>query len=584
MVPMRSRARTHADTHACHRRLPAALACAFGTSGAALVETTTIAAPQATLTYAAGSTVVDDERYYHTDVFVQLPDECDRVLMTWEFLCGLAGATGPLFQMNYPDAPASMRPLGYVEGDTLWDLDSHLAIGGAVQFDTSGFSWITPDYIDSTTSGNGFDPGGIFNVPPISGWNFAGPDRQVRLARFTLREDAWTPSATMTFGFRMGVTYRGAGVPTITQQLIVVPFTRDPSGTAAAAFDTPSPEPFCFASGDGGGGGGGGGNGGGGNDEPGNGIGDPPAGEPRIGRTGFDFDLDGREDLLWHLPFAGNLSRWTMDGVTRLTKGVLPWTTYGGFEPLGYGDQSDDGLPEVFFHHPISGLVVVWSFLGEQRTANPFLYTASPNWRPTAVADYTGDGRVDILERSTANPGLLRVRPLAYFDHFAPREPFTLAAGHSYLATADLNGDGWADIVSQAPNGQVFVRARTPLGWMITTPVAPTALGSEWRFAGAADLDGDGDDDLVWHNLSAREVRAWMIEHGFRTEGAVVRTNISPTFAVIGAIDTDADGDDDLVWRNAQNGNVSVWRMNGPVREEGAPVANVPPAWRTVPR
>ncbi|MFM1822999.1 MAG: hypothetical protein RI967_1265 [Planctomycetota bacterium] len=583
MAPMQS------HSHADRDRLPTALARAasarLGTTTAsvcaALAATPALAAPQAFPTYAAGSTVVEGERYYHTDVFVQLPDECDRVLMTWEILCGLSGTAGTLFQMHYPDAPASMRPLGYVEGDPLWELDSHLTIGGEHQLDTSGFCWITPDYTDSTLDGNGFDPGGIFNVPPVSRWNFAGPDRQVRLARFTLHEDAWTPSATMTFGFRLGVSFRGAGFPTLTQHVITVPFTRDPSGTAAAAFDTPSPEPFCWAEESGGGSGGGGGGGGG---EPGDGVGDPPPGVARVGRTGFDFDLDGREDLLWHLPFAGNLSRWTMDGVTRLTKAAMPWSTYGGFEPLGSGDQSDDGLPEVFFHHPLSGWVVVWSFLGEQRTANPFLYTASPNWRPTAVADYTGDGRVDILERSTANPGVFRVRPLAYFDHFAPREPFALTAGHSYLATADLNGDGWADILSQAANGQVFVRARTPLGGMITTPVAPTALGSEWRFAGAADLDGDGDDDLVWHNLSTREVRAWMIEYGFRSAGAVVRTNIAPTFAVIAAIDTDGDGDDDLVWRNAQNGNVSVWRMNGPVREEGAPVANVPPAWRTVPR
>ncbi|MCE2881088.1 MAG: VCBS repeat-containing protein [Planctomycetaceae bacterium] len=547
------------------RRRIAAAVCTLAISAIASANGVT------QLTYASSSTVVNGVRYFHTDIFAEYATECERALLVWDMDSTMINA-GPLWHRSYPDTPATMKPLAYDGSDPLFAYDSFICIGGREQVDISGLYWLTPDFQDGLVTGTGSDIGGVFLVPPIGQWSFAGPDRKVRVARFTLHESNWNPDAAIWFSFRMASGEAAPGNPTFDTLQITAPFTLLPESTTATPVDEPSPEPYCWQESSGGGGGGGGG-----------GSGGPPGGIPNPDPADFDFDLDGKSDLMWHLPAGGNTARWLMDGIVRKGGGAFPWSTFGGFQVLGTGDQNDDGMPEVVFWHPQGRWVILWSIVGSQRIANPFIGDwSATSWTPIAVGDYTGDGRIDLLERFGGI--YYRVTPLANYRTFAAGPSFTLPAGHTYVTTADVTGDGIAELILRDGVNRYHAMVSVYGAGGVLISMNPAPVPADWRLAGTGDLDGDHDDDLVWHNPTNGEVRGWLMQGGMRVEGAVIRTGVAPQFELVSACDTDGDGDDDLFWRDISSGNVFGWRMDGLVRVEGGFVRNVSPAWKVVNR
>lgn len=550
-----------------HARIPTILAATLAVAASSHADN------PIGLSYASGSTVVDGVRYFHTDVFAEYANECDRALLIWEMSCTRISA-GPLWHHSYPDTPSSMKPLAYTEDQTLFNYDSFICIGGREQRDVSGLYWLTPDYQDGLVTGNGTDIGGIFLVPPIGQWSFAGPDRKVRLARFTLHESNWNPGSAINFRFRMASgSNTPAGGASFYNGEITVPFTLLSESTTAVSYDEPSPEPYCYQydPGTGGGGGGGGGS-------------NPPGGIPNPNPADFDFNRDGKSDLMWHLPSGGNTSRWYMDGVTRLWGGSFPWSTFGGFKAIGTGDQNYDGFSEVVFWHPEGRWIVLWSFNGDQRIANPFLGTWPTTYTPIAVADFTGDGRIDLLERF-ANT-YYRVTPFANYLAYAPRPTFTLPAGMSYVTVADVTGDGIGDLILRdgVNRFHAYTHHQGSEGTSSLISINSSPVPSDWKLVGTGDLDGDHDDDLIWHNTANGEVRGWLLAAGMRVAGGLIRSGVAAHYELLSTTDTDGDGDDDLIWRDTSNGNVYGWRMNGLVREEGGFIRNVSPAWTVVNR
>lgn len=120
----------------------------------------------------------------------------------------------------------------------------------------------------------------------------------------------------------------------------------------------------------------------------------------------------------------------------------------------------------------------------------------------TAMADLTGDGRVDLI---VADGVLANGRALLLEQNAAPlgtlRPPLALAIGSGRgsedVAVGDIDGDGRVDIVLAATDAVVILRQN---GSGSFDP--PTVLGAGLRPQGVAiaDIDGDGRTDIVVAN------------------------------------------------------------------------------------
>lgn len=549
------------------RRRTACVATAAVTAVAAIAG---MASADATgFSYHSTSTVIDGQRYFVADVFVDFEQPCDRVLLFHNIGLSAINFDGTYFHETHAEALPSMLPMIASQGT--WAADTHICIGGNTQADTAGLAMVTPDWNWNFGISTFFQPGCYFNVPPIFGVSYAGDDLRIRVARISVHESHYQPDSGVQFSARIAMSEAGASTPRFHNLSMLVPFQLTPAGSTAEAIDTPAGDGVCYTAG------GGGSGGGGSSGSPA----DPPPGVANANPPSFDFNGDGDFDLMWYGLGNGMTSRWTMNGITRGGGGAFPWSTLPSFVPIGAADAGDDGSPEVFFYNQLARWVQMWSFVGDQRTATTLLFTEDSGWTPCAVGDFTGDGRADVLSRSAS--GLVyRVRPINQTVAYAPRTFTTLTQALEYVTHADLDGDGRQDLVLRASNGIHWGRRVSSTGFTFMSPIAPSSVGGEWRLAGTGDFDGDHDDDMLWHNTATGEVRGWTLQNGNRVAGTQVRTGVGAMYRVVATLDTDHDGDDDVIWRNEATGDVYAWRMQGMVRVEGGFVRNVAPVWTVV--
>ena len=193
------------------------------------------------------------------------------------------------------------------------------------------------------------------------------------------------------------------------------------------------------------------------------------------------------------------------------------------------------------------------------------------NIRSVAVADFTGDGRVDVLiGRFGGTPaGLaLYAAPQAGGAEFvAGATAIGGVIGAQKLAAADFDGDGDVDVCAASSSGgsplwQLLINDGTgafaaagPSQW----PVANVA--ASW--VGAADLDGDALLDVI---ATASTGPVWRRNLGGGAFG-VMQALPATLVADWGAVgDFDADGSDDVfVVDVTGNGHVITGSPTGPV-------------------
>jgi hypothetical protein len=271
-----------------------------------------------------------------------------------------------------------------------------------------------------------------------------------------------------------------------------------------------------------------------------------------------DFDLDGRADA-------------AVANVDADTVSILLGRGDGTFAParsLAVGrfprgvavlDADGDGDVDLAVAQARSSNVTVLLNDGAGQLGQPSTFDGGVDgeWG-LAAADFTGDGRVDLVVGGQDH----QVRVLrSEGDRFTAMAPADAGGEVWMITTGDVNGDGFADVAtanSSSNNGAVLLGdGRGGLRRAGTYGVGPFTLATD-----LADLDGDGDLDWVLSSYGG----SWTVfagdGRGGFSQAAVVRASQAASCALL--LDFDGDRDLDLALVDEEADEVRLLRNRGP--------------------
>jgi hypothetical protein len=180
-----------------------------------------------------------------------------------------------------------------------------------------------------------------------------------------------------------------------------------------------------------------------------------------------DLDRDTNSDLLWQDQRTGTLAAWLMNGTKMVRVVSIPdigLPTPSSLPPAprrraiwqvrGLADLNGDGHNDVVWQHPQTGELYVWFMNGTTPTSgaplNPGRF-ADVDWQLRGLADFNGDGSVDLLwqHRRTGELYVWFMNGTTAVSG-ASTSPARLANARAQVVrVTDLNEDGKPDILFQ---------------------------------------------------------------------------------------------------------------------------------------
>jgi hypothetical protein len=203
-----------------------------------------------------------------------------------------------------------------------------------------------------------------------------------------------------------------------------------------------------------------------------------------------DFDGDGSFDILWQNTSTGDWGFWLLNGTTASATGYIPLTTIATtWSVVGCADVSADGKPDLLWRSSATGDMGFWKMNGTAPDGSGYspLTTIAAVWEVAALADFSGDGKPDILWQN--------------------------------LTTGDR---GFWTLNGTSPSGT---------GWIPLTVIA-----GNWKIRFAADGDSDGDADIVWQNTSTGERGWWFLAGTTVSAGWRPLTTIAGEWDMVGIL------------------------------------------------
>jgi hypothetical protein len=190
-----------------------------------------------------------------------------------------------------------------------------------------------------------------------------------------------------------------------------------------------------------------------------------------------------------------------------------------GWDLVGVENVSGTAQADLIFYSRSLDRIVYWEANATNQFVGAGLFTSSfnptgqgtgaPNsWSVEAVADFTGDGKVDLLWRNAQGITVLWKVNGTVIDLAASQVLPTVAPSFSLRGVGDFNGDGIKDVVwrDQAANITRFWSFNTN-GIATQTIDNGAIVGAGFQIEAIADFNGDGKSDLVWRdNVSDRSV------------------------------------------------------------------------------
>ena len=121
-----------------------------------------------------------------------------------------------------------------------------------------------------------------------------------------------------------------------------------------------------------------------------------------------DFNKDGNVDILWRYNGAGGRVRvWYMNNIAIIAGADLNAVSDLNWQVGGTGDFDKDGNVDILWrYNGTGGRDRVWYMNGiTVRSGADLIAVSDLNWQIAGVADYSGDGNVDVAWRYVGTAG-----------------------------------------------------------------------------------------------------------------------------------------------------------------------------------
>ncbi len=200
-------------------------------------------------------------------------------------------------------------------------------------------------------------------------------------------------------------------------------------------------------------------------------------------------------------------------------------TPGAGWELVAVANVSGTAQADLIFYNRAADRLVFWETNATGGIVDGGVFTSAANpggqgtgapntWNVQAVADFTGDGKADIVWRNTQGVTVLWklngtvVTPAGLLP--------TMATSFAMSGTGDFNGDGiqdiaWRDNAANITRFWTFNAAGTPVQ---TADNSAIVGGSGFQIQAIADINGDGRSDLVWRDLGTDRSVVWNLNLG----------------------------------------------------------------------
>jgi hypothetical protein len=283
-----------------------------------------------------------------------------------------------------------------------------------------------------------------------------------------------------------------------------------------------------------------------------------------------DFNGDGRSDILWRNDSNGQIIDWlatTNAGFNGNAARSLN-TVASDFQVAGTGDFNGDGRVDILWRSTSTGKILDWlgtSTGGFAGNGARSLNSVSTSIHLVGVGDFNGDGKSDILWITDAGRVVDWLgTSTGGFAGNAAHSSNVVGAGWSVATVGDFNGDGMSDILFQNGNRLIDWLGTANGGFAGNGANSTVFLAAGWSVAGTGDFNGDRRDDILLTNSSTGQISEWIGSGsgGFVDISTHTLATLPTGFQVAQIGDFNHDGVNDVLLRNPTTGQITDWLGN----------------------
>lgn len=290
----------------------------------------------------------------------------------------------------------------------------------------------------------------------------------------------------------------------------------------------------------------------------------------KIWKTKGDYDADGYSDMLWRNQKTGETKLTNVSANNLSTNNIfiapdaVPYLDTA-FRVETTADFTGDGRTDILWRNPYSGVTTVSNMVGRWATGHNNLMSSSMpqidrTYAVVGAGDIDNDDYADLLWRNQNGVSFLSFMFLGF--EAGRTNYFPISAGLTNLGAGDFNGDGFNDFIWQDKKGVISIFHISPrIGLWNTVGKLP----AKYVPIIVGDYNGDKNPDLLIRH-SVTGALAIMLFPASSNNNIIYSVKGSATVpknhTFLSPGDFNADARDDVMIRNNLTGQITRLTAN----------------------